>query len=232
MKSTGVKEKDVRTMTILLLVLAVTVGVAYGLRGGAFDPFTGDGGEGGDVEGYTSLSVTFHYTDGSSSTYEPEGSPLEALGVLPLTVTSPTDHKEIDRITYDVKVKATWTGTMTTYDFTSSDVGVALRLGDKFTSPKVVNPGAFRSGEYAVVASGVVYGTDVDAMAYEYFEREGELFVDVTADIVLVAKFKDGSTDTKTGSASGSVKVLWEPDAPSGSALTSISVQIDRQRLT
>jgi len=226
----GVKEKDVKVLAVLLVVLAVSAGLAYGFR--ISDPVTG-GGDGGEIEGYTSLSVTFFYTDDTFETVQPDEGPLESLGIVSLTVTSPSNHKEITRIEYDVKVKATWSGDLVSAEFGGSDVDVSVRNAKELKGPTVKSSADLSQGEYAVVASGKIYGGDIDAIAHEYFEREGEVFIDIDAVITLTVKFKDGSQDSKTGSASGAVKVLWEPDSESGgSSLTSISVQIDRQRLT
>lgn len=221
-----ISEKNMRIVVIAIVVIALSVGF-LGVRA--------NGGVLGDNEvgGTTGLSITLHYTDGESKTYDPEENLLTRLGVIPLYVADPSTGKEISKITYEVKLKASWEGELVDYSLSGSDVEVSIRNAETVDNPSISTP-SLKNGEYVTISSGSVRGSKIDSVAFGYWSRDTEVFIDIEADIQLSADFADGSTDSKTARTTGSVKVLWEPDAPpsTSGALSSLRVTIDRDRLT
>lgn len=214
---------NVRLIALIIVVLALSIGLVR---------VRGNGVSDGSIAGDTALSISLIHTDGTIEEYEPDQGFLSSLGVTGLYVTTP-QGKELSKISYDVKLKASWTGSIDSYSLQGSEISVEMRNAEKLDSPTLGTP-TLKNGEYVTVASGIITANEIDNVAKSTFSRETEVYVDIEADIDVSVDFQDGATDRKTSRSTGSVKVLWDPEAPPSetSSLSSISVSIDKDRLT
>jgi len=226
-KGTGDTVKEIRTITIIIVVLVVSAGLAWGLRNGIHDPFNGDQDT---FSGSTGVSIILHYVDGAEKIINPTTHILTASGVTPLVVLE-TDRKEITKISYEIQIKLTWIGDLESYSLSGTSIKPSIRAMKDLDEPTVNTP-SLTKGEWVTIVTDEVSATDINQIAQAHMDADGEIYFDIDSSVKVTTVFEDGATDSKSGTVQGIVKLIYATEPLQATGITSVDVSVEVDFLT
>jgi len=159
------------------------------------------------------IKITLYYTDGTFETYDATSQSLMSLKKT-FTLINPANGKEISKATFALLAKLTWSGTLKTIDF----IGSVTAYMRHDPTQRIIDLPSYNFGLYVTnIQKDVwvtVYSGTIQASAMEDICRglaSGDVYLDLSASLNVVATFMDGTSSNLSGTASGSVKMSYTP---------------------
>lgn len=214
-------KQDTLIAVVFIVIIVVAGGSLAYIGSKAFEgimDWVNQGTQAGTTEGM-GIGFTIQYKDGSKETYDPD---MTSLSLLPLQIRLPDDTKAIDEVHITVKAVIDYTGEAYGYITFSGSLTVLMGGELRQTADLADQQNPQASGSTYKVAGAPVVFLD-DSTIERWAGTYGTYTIECNADLTISMGFTDGKVETKAGSGSGSLQIIYESDP---AKITGLSVSV------